>query len=154
VREFLSRFLKGPFNFNGRVGRGRYWRLTLLYLLAFMLGSALFITLGIVIHASPNDPVSFVAVIVFMVFMFATSIAIASIGVRRLHDRGKPGWWLLLYYAGPLWLVPKNSAWHGAGLILPVIALAILLRGFVDLGVLRGESGPNAYGPDPLMGPS
>ncbi len=52
----------------------------------------------------------------------------AAAAVKRMHDRGKPAAWLLLALVpvvGPLWL-------------------------FFDLGLLRGTSGDNQYGEDPL----
>jgi uncharacterized membrane protein YhaH (DUF805 family) len=145
VGELLKRY----FAFSGRIGRGRYWRLTLLYLLADGLGSALFITIGIMTGAGPGDAIAFVAVPIFMIFMVAISVVIASVGVRRLHDRGKPGWWLLLYYAGPLWVLPASD-WHGGGLVLPLAALGVLICGLIDLGGQPADLGTNAYGPNPL----
>ena len=50
-----------------------------------------------------------------------------SVNVRRLHDRGRSGWWWWL------WLVP-------------LIGSIILLVWFC----LRGTEGPNRFGPDPL----
>lgn len=52
----------------------------------------------------------------------------AALAVKRLHDRAKPAWWLLVLLVpvlGPLWL-------------------------FIDLGLRRGTPGENPYGPDPL----
>ena len=47
--------------------------------------------------------------------------------VKRAHDRGKSGWWLLLS------LVPLVGA----------------IWWLVDLGILEGEEGENRFGPDP-----
>jgi uncharacterized membrane protein YhaH (DUF805 family) len=33
---------------------------------------------------------------------------------------------------------------------LSLVAFAISIWGFVELGCLRGTDGPNTYGPDPL----
>jgi len=49
--------------------------------------------------------------------------------VRRLHDTGRSGWWLLI------WLVPL------IGFIVLIVFWAI-----------EGERGPNQYGPDPKAG--
>lgn len=52
-----------------------------------------------------------------------------ALGVKRCHDRGRSGWFLLLM------LVPLLNLW-------PVIELAFL----------RGTTGENRFGPDPLEG--
>ena len=49
--------------------------------------------------AGPTDAITVVLVPIGIVFVVSMSVAIAGIGVRRLHDRGKTGYWLLLYYA-------------------------------------------------------
>jgi len=46
---------------------------------------------------------------------------------RRLHDRNKSGWWLLL-------------------LLIPLVDAIIILIWFM----MRGTAGDNRYGPDPL----
>jgi uncharacterized membrane protein YhaH (DUF805 family) len=49
-----------------------------------------------------------------------------AVSVRRLHDLDRTGWWLLIILTG--------------------IGLILLLIWFC----LRGTTGPNRYGPDPL----
>jgi uncharacterized membrane protein YhaH (DUF805 family) len=51
-----------------------------------------------------------------------------AVGVRRLHDLDRTGWWLLL--------------------IITVIGSILLLVWFC----MRGTAGPNRFGPDPLAG--
>ena len=51
-----------------------------------------------------------------------------AIGVKRLHDRNKTGWWMLI-------------------ILLPVIGGLWYL---IECGFLKGTTGPNTYGPDPL----
>jgi uncharacterized membrane protein YhaH (DUF805 family) len=50
-----------------------------------------------------------------------------AIGAKRLHDRDKSAWWLLI-------------------LLVPVIGFLWLL---IELGFLRGTSRPNRFGPAP-----
>ena len=77
------------FLFKGRIGRRRYWSLTLLYMFAFMVGLAMLIALGIMLGAGPTDAITVVRASIRIVFVVSMSVAIAGIGVRRLHDRGK-----------------------------------------------------------------
>lgn len=59
----------------------------------------------------------------------AFSWIIMAVSIKRAHDRGQSGWWLLLT-------------------LIPVIGMIWWL---VNLGILEGETGPNRYGPDPTM---
>jgi uncharacterized membrane protein YhaH (DUF805 family) len=56
-----------------------------------------------------------------------TLVPSISSNVTRLHDRGHSAWWLL-------WL------------LLPLAGAIVLL---VQIGFLRGDAGPNQYGPAP-----
>jgi uncharacterized membrane protein YhaH (DUF805 family) len=56
-----------------------------------------------------------------------TLVPSISSNVTRLHDRGHSAWWLL-------WL------------LLPLAGAIVLL---VQIGFLRGDAGPNRYGPAP-----
>ena len=98
--------------FTGRAGRAEYWSFFLINLvitlvLEFVLG---FLHLG------------------FLAYIYSLAVLIPSIavGIRRLHDTDRSGWWLLIFFIPFLgWI---------AGLIL----LA-----------LEGTPGPNQYGPPP-----
>jgi uncharacterized membrane protein YhaH (DUF805 family) len=56
---------------------------------------------------------------------------VLAVSVKRWHDRDKSGWWVLLN-------------------LLPVIGWIWAL---IDNGFLRGTSGPNRFGDDPLADP-
>jgi uncharacterized membrane protein YhaH (DUF805 family) len=69
---------------------------------------------------------------------FATVVAVLTVvpsvssTVTRLHDRGLSGWWFLL-------------------VLLPLVGVPALL---VLTGFLRGDGGPNRYGPPPRALPA
>jgi len=65
-----------------------------------------------------------ILIVLCLMLMVWNSIAI---GAKRFHDIGWPGWLIL------------------PGLI-PMFGQAFL---FITIGVLKGERGPNRYGPDP-----
>ena len=75
------------FLFKGSIGRRRYWSLTLPCMFAFMVGPAMLIALGIML--GPTNAITVVRASIGIVFVVSMSVAIAGIGVRRLHDRGK-----------------------------------------------------------------
>jgi uncharacterized membrane protein YhaH (DUF805 family) len=104
--------------FSGRARRREYWYF-------FLFNVIITIVLGIaegVIGLMPNSNQSILAGI----YGLAVLIPGLAVGVRRLHDTNRSGWWLLL------------------GLI-PLIGALILLFLFIS----NGDSGPNQYGPDP-----
>jgi uncharacterized membrane protein YhaH (DUF805 family) len=77
------------------------------------------------------------------------------LGIKRLHDRNKSGWWVLLFYLAPNVLDNLASSAERYGnstvqIVAVVIGLVIGIWGFVELVCLRGTTGPNQYGPDPL----
>jgi uncharacterized membrane protein YhaH (DUF805 family) len=131
------------FVFKGRIGRRRYWSLTLLYMLAFVAGCAAFMAVGIMLDAKSADAITAVMACIGVVFFLAMSVAISGIAVRRLHDRGKTGYWLLLYYAMPSWLM-KNAGLDTAGIVFALATLGAVIWAVIDLGVLRGETGLRA----------
>ncbi|HYD13057.1 MAG TPA: DUF805 domain-containing protein [Allosphingosinicella sp.] len=91
--------------------------------------------------------------------LFCPSVALA---VRRLHDSGRSGWWLLValpflvasawaFFARPgPWAIQTHLEfpwWIDVPLGLTGAALAILL-------LLDDEPGPNRFGPNPRYGPA
>lgn len=62
---------------------------------------------------------------------------------KRLHDRGRSGWWAALILFALLLVWPSP---HGAAAVL---ALPVLVWAVVELGVLSGEQGANRFGPNP-----
>ncbi len=152
MREHLRRW----FPLRGRIGRRHYWISTLLYLLAWVLGAAILIALAVLNYNPPDDTITNTTIVGFVllgiamiVFVFVIVAGLASTGIRRLHDRGKTGYWLLLYYLLPS-LMAKNAGLDAAGLVFGLVALGLLIWALVDLGILRGEAAGNAFGPNPL----
>lgn len=63
---------------------------------------------------------------------------------KRLHDRGRSGWWAALI------LVSVVAVWpHPAG-FLDFLFFLVLVWAFVELAVMPGEQGANRYGVNPL----
>jgi uncharacterized membrane protein YhaH (DUF805 family) len=130
------------FSYEGRISRAKYWSAWLIWLVvwcvalvfAFLFGGLL----GVVGLA-----------LLLLVGVFAIMSWIA-VGLKRLHDRNKSGWWLVLFYAAPAILAVAAPPTGIAGNFLLILSFAIEIWMFVELGCLRGSAGPNRYGPDPL----
>lgn len=105
--------------FHGRSRRSEYWYFALFY---FLICIALGIVDGITGTASAQTGFGLLGPL-FVLAMFIPSL---SVGVRRLHDIGKSGWWLLLS-------------------LIPLVGFIVLLV----WACRDSEPGTNAYGPNP-----
>ncbi|NVN85543.1 MAG: DUF805 domain-containing protein [Rhodopseudomonas sp.] len=143
------------FSFNGRINRGKYWLAILIYSIAWtVFAVVLFAWLG---GVNPDNLFSlaggalglWAAGLVLTVGCTWSGLAT---GIKRLHDRDKSGWWILLFWFGPSLLSGSNGAMSDmqGSIVLSLIGSVIAIWGFIELGCLRGTSGSNQYGPDPL----
>jgi uncharacterized membrane protein YhaH (DUF805 family) len=89
--------------------------------------------------------------------VFGTSLFLwiyLATAIKRLHDRDRSGWWIVPFFVVPgLFsqfsdLLP-DSRWILAFLLTMQIPW---LWGIVEMFCLRGSSGSNRFGPDPLAG--
>ena len=101
--------------FSGRARRKEYW------MFALFVG-IIYAVLAIVAAAS-KTPALFVLLAVFYVGILLPALAV---GVRRLHDIGRSGWWLLF------------------GLVPLVGGITLLVFSCTD-----SQPGENKYGPNP-----
>lgn len=140
------------FSFQGRTGRRGYWRAQL----AAMLVLAVFWCGGLLLVDATGEggfgAIALAAMPIALLFQLATLF-------RRAHDRNKSAWWLLAVYLGPLVLAfvigspeAKTYVPGGALAALSLADLALLLWGWVELGLIRGTAGPNRYGEAPAAG--
>src|SRR5262245_51281932 len=146
------------FGFGGRINRAKYWLWVLLYIIAA-------IVIGGIVYVVNSDAASAIVQIVFGIAAFISSLAVTT---KRLHDRSKSAWWLVIFYFVPSILlgIGVGLTAYGAmstggtelgnmgliGGILILAGAAFTLWAFVELGCLRGTIGANQYGPDPLEG--
>ncbi len=111
---FLKCVKENYANFNGRARRKEYWMFTLvfcciylpLYAIGNLLGSSIIIGLS-------------------GLFSLALLVPSLAVGIRRLHDINKSGWFLLMSF------IPVAN----------IILLFFLAK--------EGDKGDNQYGPDP-----
>ena len=135
------------FKFNGRTNRGKFW----LAVLIFAVINVALAILGYMTDQSGGfQAINGMLTIVILICSIA-------VGVKRLHDRNKPGWYLLLFYLVPTILVTIGiligAVMDDSTLIASVLGLAAFAIGvwaFVEMGCLRGTIGANQYGPDPV----
>jgi uncharacterized membrane protein YhaH (DUF805 family) len=147
------------FSFTGRINRSRYWLAVLIYTAiwtTFIAASLVWLGgLDIDNLFSLAGAGLMIWLVGFLLFIVLTWSGLA-VGIKRLHDRDKSGWWILLFWLGPSILggLPTATPNLGGGFLLSLAAGVIGIWGFVELGCLRGTPGPNRYGPDPLAWPA
>mgnify|MGYP001058183099 FL=1 len=107
--------LKKYAQFSGRSRRAEYWQYALFI-------GIVYVVLAVLAAASKSSVV-FGLLAVFYLGILVPSLAV---GVRRLHDTGKSGWWLLFG-------------------IVPIVGEITLLV----FTCLDSQPGPNQYGPNP-----
>ena len=121
------------FGFTGRIGRARYWLGQLLQW-AFLL--VVVFALAIVDALDPavleSDAARITVTIVLVAVLVIILLSQLALSVKRAHDRERTGVWAILM----LFLA----------LFVPFLGIWLLIW----LGFLRGSTGPNQYGPDPL----
>ena len=128
------------FSFSGRLSRARYWGLSLLL--------AAILVAGMVAAEALDMTPAWAALGVVIIVVLAAGLAV---GVKRLHDRDKSGWWILLFYVTPLLLdgiAEWIEGWPVA--LLRLANLAISVWALIELGIRRGTLGPNRFGDNPL----
>jgi uncharacterized membrane protein YhaH (DUF805 family) len=78
-------------------------------------------------------------------FLYPALLASAACVLsKRLHDRGRSGWWASLVLFAWCLVWPTD---HGAG---GVVAIPVIVWAFVELGLLPSEQGANRFGDSPL----
>lgn len=107
--------LKKYAQFSGRSRRAEYWQYALFIGIAYVV--------LMVLALASKSSVVFGLIAVFYLGILVPSLAV---GVRRLHDTGKSGWWLLF------------------GIVPLVGGITLLVFSCLD-----SQPGPNQYGPNP-----
>jgi len=70
--------------------------------------------------------------VIVLVFMIVSWVSALAVGIKRLHDRDRSGWWIALFYFGPAVLqAAQHSAESGT--------LASILLGSARLRFLFGH---------------
>ncbi len=132
--------------YRGRINRAKYWIAVLCYLIIGVALTVLGIMLGIL-----GSLGGYLMILVAVVVYVAMIVSGIFVGIKRLHDRGKTGWWLLVFMLAPAILSALGFAIGGfLATLCSLASLGISIWMFVELGCLAGTPGANQYGPDPL----
>jgi uncharacterized membrane protein YhaH (DUF805 family) len=78
---------------------------------------------------------------------------LAATTIKRLHDRNRSGWWIVAFIIVPPLLrniTDRLDESSVTAVVLSLDAMVLTLWGFIELLLIKGTSGPNRFGPDPL----
>jgi len=137
-------------SFQGRLNRKPYWLMSLV-LVGIALGAFIVIAM-----LAALLPILWILAAPLVIVVIWSSF---SISTRRLHDRNKSAWWLLLYSGVPgllgglQSLAELSRAPAGPANLLGFISFCISMWMLVDLGIMKGRPGANRFGDDPLGQP-
>lgn len=118
-------------NFSGRACRSEYWWFVLFNIIVSVVVGIIEVSLGlgsgVVSSGGGGVSASFAGGPLSIIWMLINIIPGIAVGVRRMHDTDRSGWWLLIA-------------------LIPIVGGIILIVWFAT----KGTTGPNRFGEDPL----
>jgi len=177
----VNNIIKNFTGFDGRLNRQPFWiSAIILAVISIVISFLLLPVIGLsmmpniapgtssadVIAALPDmmRKSGWVSLVMFLIFLYP----VASISIKRRHDRNNSGLDVWIYYALAIINLLLNALGFGLtttnvqGIDIPTpgpisMVLGIILAVYgiyllVVCGFLKGTTGPNSYGPDPLQG--
>jgi len=109
------------FSHKGRISRSTYWlKYFVPYLVIYIVAVVIDKNLGMF---DPRTGIGTLSTIFSLLALYPSII----ISIKRCHDRNRTGWFTLVG------LIPLVNLWY-----------------LVEIGFLKGTTGSNKYGPDPL----
>lgn len=130
--NYLCNAWKKTFSYTGRASRKEYWMTVLWDVVSLVVVGIVSVILRIPLglpYALQDilEWISYALIIVMTLYVIASFLMFLALAVRRIHDIGLSGWWVLV------------------GLVPFVGTIVIFI-----FAVIEGNTGDNKYGPDPL----
>jgi uncharacterized membrane protein YhaH (DUF805 family) len=123
--------MQSLFSFQGRINRAKFWLITIGADIVWIVVMGIFMAItggSVDANGTPNIGGGAIGAILAVVILIAFMWIGLATGVKRWHDRNKSGWWVLIAFVpviGGLWYL-------------------------IECGFLKGTTGANTYGADPL----
>ena len=117
--EAISSGFRNYVSFSGRASRSEFW-----YWILFNVLVSIALSIIDLVLVSGN------ATVLSSIWSLATFLPSLAVGIRRLHDTDRSGWWWLISF-------------------IPLIGIIVLIVFWCS----AGTPGSNRFGPDPLGGP-
>jgi uncharacterized membrane protein YhaH (DUF805 family) len=161
---YFLQALKKSFTFKGRSRRKEFWSLYLGYIGGLIFLSLVFMvsqeSIGVLVSNAGADLTyntsgtlgSIMGYLIFVYFILTYFIPLGlAVSVRRLHDIGKSGWFMLVGFIPLIVLfislaVGRDSLEIELGGVISIVGFLYLFYLFC---IKKGDVGDNQYGPDP-----
>lgn len=106
----------------------------------FLIAAAVLGLVTVFYESAVTAPVHWLTGMLFYPALLFCAVCVLS---KRLHDRGRSGWW-----AAPL-LLAVLMVWPHPHSAFDVVAVLMIGWGAVELGLMPGEQGRNRFGSNP-----
>jgi uncharacterized membrane protein YhaH (DUF805 family) len=113
INWFMKVVTQHYFDFNGRARRAEFWW----YVLVNIIIAIILNVISSILHLGQ---------LLGGLYNLAVLLPSLGVGVRRLHDINRSGWWILIAF-------------------VPIVGAILLIYWYAQ----AGTSGANTYGPDP-----
>ena len=146
--KYFVKCFKQYVDFHGRASRSEFWMFFgVCYMVQLVFSIVMTVSQGVSVDAV--NPIS----LIYLVYLMVIFIPSLAVGVRRLHDIGKSGWYLagalilavILAFAIGLAIAFKSNVVA----IVSMILLIALILAFYIVPMLKGQPGENKWGPNP-----
>jgi uncharacterized membrane protein YhaH (DUF805 family) len=118
--DWYLKVIRNYVGFSGRARRKEYWMFALINILISIVLGVVDGMFGLKVGGEQG------AGLLGLIYSLAILLPSIAVGVRRLHDTGRSGWWMLIAF-------------------VPLIGVIVLIVFFV----LDSQPGSNEYGPNP-----
>ncbi len=157
---------------DGRIPRNRFWIGTAVLIAATMIVFFALVALGmgvttsvsgtVTLDSGESSPFQNTHIVLTPTGRLILNLLILfpmfAVFLKRCHDRGSQGYFLILVLVTGLLLrflgLTDSEAIGSIVVILDVVVWFAFLYLLIVLGLLKGEVGANAFGPDPLASDS
>jgi uncharacterized membrane protein YhaH (DUF805 family) len=153
--------------FDGRINRAKWWLGTIILvvvaLILWLIVAKIFGASMMPVDAAAARSIAVVQLIIFVILVYPT----LSLMTKRLNDRDRPNWYAYIFLVPSVLAIllglvgltvgapdpttgiatPTTLGW-----IINLLSFAIGIWALIELGILKGTTGPNQHGPDPLGG--
>lgn len=146
--KYFVKCFKQYVDFHGRASRAEFWMFFgVCYMVQLVFSIVMNVSQGVSVDAV--NPIS----LIYLVYLMVIFIPSLAVGVRRLHDIGKSGW----YLAGALILAVILAFAIGLAIafksnVVAIVSMPlfmILILAFYIVPMLKGQPGENKWGPNP-----
>jgi uncharacterized membrane protein YhaH (DUF805 family) len=132
------------FSFQGRLNRKPYW-MTVIATMVIIIVLLLFALILIREHRFEFAGLTLALLVILYIPLIWIGLAI---GAKRLHDRDKSAWWLLVFYAAPGILSTAGNRMEEVGfIILHIISFGISAGPSSSSAACAGRQDPTGMAP-------